>query len=127
MEGHNPFQRQFGGQSMLATIEDNFALYGLDVVFHRGGDGDDPLTDEDVTSVCKESLLAGIGCDQEVTLPGLNAQELNALEDAYHDNPDRLHMLFATQYATDSPEYDPYDSLITEGTDGLTGHTGSPG
>jgi len=126
MEGHNPFQRQFGGQSMLATIEDNFALYGLDVVFHRGGDGDDPLTDEDVTDVCKVRGGLQGGCLERVTLPGLNALELGEIEGEYHDNNDRLHLLFATEYQNDFPPLYPYDPGIDSDETGLAGHTGSP-
>ncbi|MFC7193980.1 hypothetical protein ACFQL4_03850 [Halosimplex aquaticum] len=53
IEGQNPYNETIGGQSLLDSIEENYALYGLNIVFHR----DDRLTTANVTSVCKQPRL----------------------------------------------------------------------
>jgi hypothetical protein len=56
----------------------------------------------------------------------LNAYELAAVEDTYHDDLSTLHLLFATDYGVDAPPFTPHDGFVKAGVDGLTGHTGSP-
>ncbi|MFC7139757.1 hypothetical protein ACFQMA_07880 [Halosimplex aquaticum] len=124
IEGQNPYNETIGGQSLLDSIEENYALYGLNIVFHR----DDRLTTANVTSVCKQPRAGpGPTCGGTVTLPGLNAHELDKVEDQYHDDTSRHHILFATNYAADTPILSTHDPFIGSGVDGIEGHTGSPG
>ncbi|QLH81747.1 hypothetical protein [Halosimplex pelagicum] len=124
IEGQNPYNETIGGQSLLDSIEENYALYGLNIVFHR----DDRLTTANVTSVCKQPGVGpGPTCGGTVTLPGLNAHELDKVEDRYHDDTSRHHILFATNYAADTPILSTHDPFMDSDVDGLEGHTGSPG
>ncbi|MFC7193979.1 hypothetical protein ACFQL4_03845 [Halosimplex aquaticum] len=57
----------------------------------------------------------------------MNAHELDKVEDQYHDDTSRHHILFATNYAADTPILSTHDPFIGSGVDGIEGHTGSPG
>ena len=57
----------------------------------------------------------------------MNTCELGKVEDQYHNDTSRYHLLFATNYAADEPILTTHDPFIDSGVDGLEGHTGSPG
>ncbi|WEL22833.1 hypothetical protein [Halorhabdus sp. BNX81] len=127
IEGRNPDDRTIGGQPILDAIKDNYALYGINLSFHR----DQSLSTDQVTNVCKlwGETWAYKTCMKRITLPGLNAFELHKLENKYHNDTSKMHMLFATNYSRESeiPIVSTHDPFIDPGVDGLEGHTGSPG
>lgn len=123
--------------SVLTAISYNYKLYGIDVVF---GPSDDQIERSALRDICKGAYENSTGLYSQscldANLPGfkqlnittnsLNRNELVRIEDKYHDNPSRVHMLWGTTLGNDQPK-----TLIDSATDygsstGLARHVGSP-
>jgi len=128
VEGHNPYSLTENGRALIETAERTLRIYGIDVEFHS--DSESTLSTDQLQDVITGGGIGSGGVDY-VTPRQMNAQELNVIESQYHDNLNRMHLLFATEYGPDSQSYFPHDQFIDPGPNeeilGLEGHTGSPG
>jgi len=100
---------------LTSSIEQNYALYGIDIEFYRS----DSLTQQDLRDV-------NVGFQTPVTPDGLNRKELIAIEDQYHDNNSRLHMVWGPELSNERPQtiIDVFTDLST--SSGVAWHVGSP-
>lgn len=105
------------------AVERNYALYDIDVRMVE----DDEITKSELRDVEASGVVAnGYNRGTKVTPEGLNRFELGAIEDAYHDDPSTLHMLWSTPLANDEPK-----TLVDDNSDyskagGLAWHVGAP-
>lgn len=133
----NPANRtNNNGITVLEAAERNYRLYGLAVEFHV----DQKITMSDLSSTCKASRQSRNQvrkiCPEStppsrqinVTPDSFNRYELGVVEDKYHDDDSRLHLLWGTQIGSDDPETI-VDQDLDYGSIGPTGmaqHTGAP-
>ncbi len=127
LEGHNPYTQVRNGRDLIEAAEQNFALYGLQMDFEAS----DPIAESDLDDIYKGTVphpwAPTAPVPVTISPESLNAKELSVIENRYHDDSDRLHLLYANEYGADRPEYFPHDKFIPEDVLGLEGHTGSPG
>jgi len=133
LTGHNPSQIRRGGETVLSSTKKNLALYGINVTFDESNsDSIEKSELQDLVKGHKRKLLfpgstITVPVPIYVTPDSLNVKELSVIENEYHDDDSKLHLLYANEYGSDEPEYIPHDKFIPGNVIGLEGHTGSPG
>ena len=120
----SPFALENENSVALTTaMERNYALYGLDVRFIESDEiSRAELSTLPVTGPCVVSLPG----NPTVTPEGFNRCELGTIEDRYHDNDSRLHLVWGTKLINDAPKTIIDSQTDYEDATGVAWHTGSP-
>jgi len=114
------------GIALTTAMERNYALYGIDIEFHES----DELSQQDLRRVRVDNptraLLQQRSMPIYVTPDGLNRKELAPIEERYHDNESRLHLLWGPTLRNDNPKTVIDRFTNYSNTTGLAWHVGSP-
>jgi hypothetical protein len=125
------------GIDLQTAIAANFRLYGIDIVF---GQSNEEIERSGLRDICKgayqkttdvysQSCLDATLPDTEkvyITPDSFNRNELVRIEDEYHDDDSRIHMLWGTELSNDQPKT-PIDWGSPYGdSTGVARHVGSP-
>ena len=89
----SPFsQFNSNGVSAAQKTKQNFALYGIKLKFHNSTN----ISYRQARNICKKKQ-AGT-CSEYVSPGSMSAGELNKIEDTYHNNSSRMHLLISSEY-----------------------------
>ena len=88
----------------------------------------DNISYSEASNLC--AIRIGNRCQTKLEPTELSAGEINIIENTYHNQTNRMHLLVGTKYGdvrnNISGQCVPHDRFIPSGVLGLTGHTGSP-
>ena len=125
IRGYSTFTSVRNGRTVLERAEENLGLYGLNVNYYR----DDKLSYSELKNIWKLPSTSISTCDPSPLTPEtLNRYELDLIEDKYHNDTNRLHLLWGSDHGADCPAtiIDVFSGQDYESATGQALHVGSP-